>query len=186
MERLSAFYAHIRPYLLTQTRDTSEYGLRYLSGLLRMETQRNFTNVGRQTQMSGQNLQHFISNFPWYARELIREVQNEFKFHPAFAQALLVLDESAEEKAGEHSAGAGPLHNGRLGKVAMSRVGVFLSLVTPQVNTWIDGELYLPAHWLDEAHRAKRQAVGLPEDISFQTKPELDWSTPALAAQVQV
>lgn len=175
-ERLSGFYAHFRPYLLTHTRDTSEYGLRYLSGLLRMETQRNFVNVGRQTAMSGQNLQHFISNSPWSARELIREVQNEIKFHPAFAQAMLVLDESAEEKAGEHSAGAGRQHNGRLGKVAMSQVGVFLSLVTPQINTWIDGELYLPTHWFDAAHRAHRQAVGLPEEVTFQTKPELGWT----------
>lgn len=175
-ERLSTFYDRFRPYLLTRTRNTSEYGLRYLSGLLRMETKRNFANISRQTEMNGQNLQHFISNSPWSARELIRAVQNEIKLHPAFAQAILVLDESADEKAGEHSAGAGLQHNGRLGTVAMSQVGVFLSLVTPQVNTWIDGELYLPAHWFDEAHREQRQAVGFPEDIPFHTKPELGWS----------
>jgi SRSO17 transposase len=83
------------------------------------------------------------------------------------------LDESAQEKAGEYSAGAGRQHNGRLGKIEMSQVGVFLSLVTPQVNTWIDGELFIPAHWFDEAHQAQRQAVGIPEEASFQTKPEL-------------
>ena len=140
-----------------------------------MHTQRNLANVGRQTAMSGQNLQHFISNSPWSSRALVEAIQDEIKVHSAFAQAILVLDESAQEKAGEYSAGAGRQHNGRLGKIEMSQVGVFLSLVTPQVNTWIDGELFIPEHWFDEAHRAQRQAVGIPEEVSFQTKPELGW-----------
>ena len=119
-----------------------------------MHTQRNLANVGRQTAMSGQNLQHFISNSPWSSRALVEAIQDEIKVHPAFAQAILVLDESAQEKAGEYSAGAGRQHNGRLGKIEMSQVGVFLSLVTPQVNTWIDGEMFIPEHWFNEAHRA--------------------------------
>ena len=136
-----------------------------------MHTQRNLANVGRQTAMSGQNLQHFISNSPWSSRALVEAIQDEIKVHPAFAKAILVLDESAQEKAGEYSAGAGRQHNGRLGKIEMSQVGVFLSLVTPQVNTWIDGELFIPEHWFDEAHRAQRQAVGIPEEaeLSDQT-----------------
>lgn len=159
----------------TQTRDTSEYGLDYISGLLRMETKRNMANIGRKTETSGQNLQHFISNSPWSGTDLITAVQQEIKGHPAFEKAILVLDESAEEKAGPHSAGAGRQHNGRLGKIEMSQVGVFLSLVTPRVNTWIDGELYTPANWFEPGQTEKRQAVGLPEDLTFQKKPELGW-----------
>ena len=63
---------------------------------------------------------------------------------------MLVLDESAEQKAGEYSAGAGRQHNGRLGKIEMSQVGVFAALVTPRVNTWIDGELFFPACWFEK------------------------------------
>lgn len=63
-ERLFQFYGRFRSYTQTKTRDTSEYGLGYLSGLLRMETKRNLANVGRKTAMPGQNLQHFISNSP--------------------------------------------------------------------------------------------------------------------------
>jgi len=78
-----------------------------------METKRNFANVGRQTEVPGQNLQHFISNSPWSAETLIEAIQGEIKTHPAFQEAILVLDESAEEKAGAGSAGAGRQHNGR-------------------------------------------------------------------------
>ena len=129
------FYDRFRRHVRTQTRDTGEYGLDYVSGLLRMETKRNMANIGRKTETSGQNLHHFISNSPWSGPELIHAVQDEIKDHSDFENAILVLDESAEEKAGPHSAGAGRQHNGRLGKIEMSQVGVFLSLVTWQVNT---------------------------------------------------
>jgi len=141
-----------------------------------METKRNMSNIGRKTNVSGQNVQHFMSNSPWSGWGLIAGVREEIKAHPEFQNgAMLVLDESADEKAGPHSAGAGRQHNGRLGKIDMSQVGVFLSLVTPQVNTWVDGELFIPAHWFEEAHTARRQKVGIPEERCFQTKPELGW-----------
>ena len=174
-ERLTQFYGRFRGYVQTKTRDTSGYGLGYLSGLLRMETKRNLANVGRKIAMSGQNLQHFMSNSPWSGPGLIEAIQNEIKGHPAFQDAILVLDESAEAKAGEQSAGAGRQYNGRLGAVDVSQVGVFLSLVTPQVNTWIDGELFIPAHWFEESAAEKREVVGIPKERRFQTKPELGW-----------
>jgi len=59
-ERLSQFYERFRSYVQTKTRDTSAYGLGYLSRLLRMESDRNMEIVGRKTAMPGQNLQHLL------------------------------------------------------------------------------------------------------------------------------
>jgi SRSO17 transposase len=174
-ERLVRFYRRFGQYLRTKTRDTSQYGLKYISGLLRMENDRNLANVGRKTGVSGQNLQHFVSNSSWSGETVILAVENEVKVHPAFQEAVLVLDESAEEKSGEQSAGAGRQHNGRLGKIEVSQVGVFLALVTPEVCTWIDGELYLPSVWFEDSHAEQRKKTGVPEKLSFQTKPELGW-----------
>ena len=140
-----------------------------------METDRNLANVGRKTETSGQNLQHFVSNSSWSEGDVIVAVENEVRVHAGFQEAVLVLDESAEEKAGEHSAGASRQHNGRLGKIEMSQVGVFLALVTPEVCTWIDGELYLPQAWFEESHAELRKKTGVPEELAFQTKPELGW-----------
>lgn len=172
---MTEFYGRFGQYFRTRTRDTSEYGLKYISGLLRMETDRNLANVGRKTGISGQNLQHFVSNSSWSDQSVILAVENEVKVHPAFEESILVLDESAEEKAGEHSAGAGRQHNGRLGKIEMSQVGVFLALVTPDVCTWIDGELYLPIAWFGDDLAEERKKLGIPEELTFQTKPELGW-----------
>jgi SRSO17 transposase len=174
-EQLTRFYEQFCHHMQTKTRNTSDYGLGYLSGMLRMETKRNLANVGRKTAMPGQNLQHFMSNSPWSGPGLIEAIQDEIKVHPAFQEAVLVLDESADAKAGEYSAGAGRQHNGRLGTIDVSQVGVFLSLVTPRVNTWIDGELFIPAHWFEESAAERRKAVGIPGQRVFQTKPELGW-----------
>jgi SRSO17 transposase len=117
-QRLDGFYDRFRVSLRTQTRDTSQYGFRYISGLLRMETRRNMANIGRKTDVPEQNMQHFISESPWAGRELITAVQDDIKQHPEFqGGAILIVDESPDEKAGDCSAGAGRQHNGRLGKV---------------------------------------------------------------------
>ncbi len=175
-QRLKDYYGRFSSNLRTKTRDTSEYGLRYVSGLLRMEAERNMAHIGRKTDVSEQNMQHFISNSPWSGPGLVAAIQDDIKPHPEFqAGAVLVLDESPDEKAGDHSAGASRQHNGRLGKVEMSQVGVFLSLVTPRVNTWIDGELFIPERWFGKAYAKRRKKVGLPETRTFHTKPELGW-----------
>lgn len=133
-------------------------------------------NIARKTGMVEQNTQHFMSYSPWPGSGLIADVQKDVKEHPEFqAGAMLVIDESAEQKAGEYSAGVGRQHNGRLGKVEMSQVGVFVALVTPKVNTWIDGELFFPERWFEEGYADKRKKVGLPQDRTFKTKPELAW-----------
>ena len=146
-----------------------------MSGLLRMDAKRNMANIGRQTKVAPQNMQHFMSNSPWSGPNLIAAVQDKVVGRVEFQEAVLIIDESADEKAGECSAGAGRQHNGRLGKIEMSQVGVFLSLATPTTNTWIDGELFLPEAWFETAAAERRAKAEIPPERIFRTKPELAW-----------
>ena len=174
--RLKIFYDRFRTSIHTKTRDCSAYGFDYLSGLLRIEAKRTMANISRKTNRPYQNMHHFMSNSPWSGPGLIVAIQDDVKRHPEFqTEAILVLDESADEKAGDYSAGASRQHNGRLGKVEMSQVGVFLSLATPRAHTWIDGELYIPERWFGEVYAKRREKAGIPKDRVFQTKPELGW-----------
>ncbi len=132
-------------------------------------------NIGRQTKVAPQNMQHFMSNSPWSGPNLIAAVQDKVVGRVEFQEAVLIIDESADEKAGECSAGAGRQHNGRLGKIEMSQVGVFLSLATPTANTWIEGELFLPEAWFETAAAERRAKAEIPPERVFQTKPELAW-----------
>jgi SRSO17 transposase len=132
------------------------------------------TNIARQTEVSTQNMQHYISNSPWEGQELMQSIRRAIAYRGEFQEeSVLILDESADEKAGKYSAGAGRQHNGRLGKVEMSQVGVFLSLVKGGYHTWVDGELYLPAHWFEEENTSRRQRAGIPKEGGFQTKLQL-------------
>jgi SRSO17 transposase len=173
--RFYDFSDRFRPAMRTKTNDTSAYGVAYVSGLLRLPNQRTIVNISRQSGVAAQNMQQFMSDSPWLAGRVIEQVQAEVKGHPAFSAAVLVVDESADEKAGEVSVGAGRQYNGRLGKVDLSQVGVFVSLVTPQAHLWLDGELFLPQAWFDEGQAPLRQRLGIPEERTFQTKPQLSW-----------
>jgi SRSO17 transposase len=68
----------------------------------------------------------------------------------------------------------------------VSQVGVFLALVTPEVCTWIDGELYLPQAWFDESHDQQRKQAGVPGNLTFRTKPEIGWELIKRANERQI
>lgn len=179
--QLREFWQRYADRFKTKTRDTSEYAYHYLSGLLRLETERHYTNIGQVAGVSGENIQHFMSNSPWVAQAVLEQVREEIKATPGLEQgSVLLLDESADKKAGDESVGAGRQWNGRLGKVDMSQVGTFLAyanVTDPNrpLWTWIDGRLYLQEHWFTPEMEEKRQKVGLPEERTFETKIEEGW-----------
>jgi SRSO17 transposase len=163
-DRLAGFWVRFRQCFWTETRDQSAYAYHYLSGLLRMKTQRNFAGIGRATEQSGENIQHFMSNSPWSAEAVYRQVQDEIAATPELRHGgMLLLDESADAKAGSKTAGAARQYNGRLGKVDLCQVGVFLSFVKGDVWTWVDGELFLPELWFAPEKEAERQVAQRPE-----------------------
>jgi SRSO17 transposase len=160
----------------TKTRDTSEYGYEYLSGLLRMDEERNIANIARQAGVPEQNMQHFISQSPWPGRAVIEGVQQEIALRGELSEeAMLLLDESADDKAGKWSVGASRQYNGRRGKVDNSQVGVYLTLAKGSFWTWVDGEIFLPEEWFSEAAAEQRRRAGVPAERVPQTKPELGW-----------
>jgi SRSO17 transposase len=141
-----------------------------------MDSGRNFANIGRQTNVSEQNMHHFMSNSPWSGALLIRKVQEEIAQQEEFQSgSVLLLDESADDKSGQHSVGSGRQYNGRRGKVDNCQVGVFLSYANNGYHTWIDGEVYIPESWFAAAAEPERKRAGVPQERQFQTKPELGW-----------
>jgi SRSO17 transposase len=175
-ERLNGFWQRFSPKTRTKTRDTSSYGLAYLSGLLRLETNRTMAHLGRIANIAEQNMHHFMSNSPWSGAGLIQRVQDEIRQCPEFQTgSVLILDESADDKAGAQTVGASRQYNGRRGKVDLCQVGVFVSLANQGLNCWVDGEVFIPEVWFSEAYAEQRQQAGLPPERTFQTKPQLGW-----------
>jgi SRSO17 transposase len=144
-----------------------------------MDTDRTYANIARRVvdpADDGQNLQQFMTDSPWSAQAVIEKVQHELAATPALQSGgVLILDESAEEKAGNHTVGAAPQYNGRLGKIAMSQVGVFLAFAKGSFWTWVAGTLFLPEVWFTPACAAERHRLGIPLTRTFQTKIVLGW-----------
>lgn len=146
-----------------------------------MESDRNFAGIANSMENSdGQALQHFMSNSPWSSQGVFEqiwdEIQEKTELH---ADSLLILDEYADEKAGDESAGAYRQYNGRLGKVDLCHVAVALGYANWKLEPWplwtmVDTEIFLPEAWFGADYEALRQKVGIPEERkTFETKPEL-------------
>ena len=178
-DRLVRFCARFARCFQTQTRDPSGAVLPYLRGLLSLDGRRTICNIARRViapDDDGQNLQYFLSESPWATQTALQQVQDEIRATPDLATGgVLLLDESADETAGESSAGAGRQHNGRLGKVELSIVGTFLAFYKDPVWVWVDGELFLQEHWFTPVMARARQRAGIPPGRQFATKVQLGW-----------
>lgn len=62
---------------------------------------------------------------------------------------------------------------GRLGKVENCQVGVFAAYASRLGCTLLDRRLYLPDEWFDEDHRPLWEGCGIPDEVTFKTKPQL-------------
>jgi len=175
--RLRKLTQRYRRCFVTKTRDVHEHAETYLRGQLTMDAKRNFANVERRVVGGdGQAIQHFMSKSPWAGQAVFDQIKADIRARPELAQGgWLILDESADEKAGEHSAGAGRQHNGRLGKIGVCQVATCLTYAHPGLGVWalIDGELFLPEAWFSPAYVERRAQVELPANREFATKPTL-------------
>jgi SRSO17 transposase len=139
-----------------------------------MESGRTLTGISRQTGIDKQGMQHFMSHSPWNWRAPIEAVQDQIAVRPELQEgAMILLDESGEERAGEKSAGVARQYLGRLGKVDNGQVGVYVSLAKGPFWCWVDGELYLPQVWFSDEYATLRQEVGVEAHRVFLTKAQL-------------
>jgi SRSO17 transposase len=85
--------------------------------------------------------------------------------------AVVVLDESGQEKTGEHTAGVKRQYVGCAGKVANAVNVVYATYASPRGHALVGARLYLPKEWAGDPDR--RERAGVPEAVTFKTKPAL-------------
>jgi SRSO17 transposase len=115
--------------------------------------------------------QHLLGRADWdadAARDLLRAYVMENLADP---DGVLVVDETGFLKKGDKSAGVQRQYCGTAGRIENCQVGVFLAFAGGRGRALIDRELYLPEGWAADAHR--REQAGIPEGVSFATKPAL-------------
>jgi SRSO17 transposase len=120
-----------------------------------------------------QSLLHFVANAPWSDAALLRRVREivlpDITRHEPVA--AWIVDDTSFPKKGRHSVGVARQYCGQLGKQDTCQVAVTLSLATHAASLPVSYRLYLPQDWAEDAVR--RQKAGVPEEVAFQTKPEI-------------
>ena len=86
-------------------------------------------------------------------------------------QAVLVVDETGDEKSSTDCVGAARQYSGALGGIGLCQVAVHLTYATTRGHAPVDRALYLGADWAADEER--RLLTGVPDDIEFATKPQL-------------
>jgi SRSO17 transposase len=84
---------------------------------------------------------------------------------------VLIVDETADEKSSDSCAGASHQYSGTVGGTAMCQVAVTLTWAAPAGHALIGRALYLPESWAADEER--RELAGVPDAITFKTKPQL-------------
>lgn len=139
-----------------------------------------------RVQPMRQSLHHLVAKAPWSDEVMLEEVRNQVlpamqKHGPVVAW---IVDDTGFPKKGEHSVGVARQYCGQVGKQDNCRVAVSLSLATWSSSLPIAYRLYLPKEWAEDSER--REKTEVPEEVEFQTKPEiaLDQIRAAVASEV--
>jgi SRSO17 transposase len=150
-----------------------KWGEAYLNGLLgdlaRKTTERIALDLGHNVR----DLQHFIGQSQWPIEPVLDIYQQIVAQTLGEEDGVALIDESGVVKQGEHSVGVGHQYCGSVGKVANSQNGVYLGYVSRKGYSLIAGRLFMLEQWFDDEHAEKRQACGVPEDLTSETKPQI-------------
>jgi SRSO17 transposase len=169
-------------------RESQQHALGYLRGLLLAAGRKSVEPMAlvfgqpsdgktRTKESVVLGWQRFVTVSPWEAQDVQQEIQAVFneEFVTTTADWAIgtvgVIDGSSFVKRGSESVGVQRQWCGRLGKEENCQVGVFLLGATPAGNALLDHQLYLPKAWAENA--ARRTKTRVPEEISFQTKPQI-------------
>lgn len=120
-----------------------------------------------------QTLHHLVADAPWSDEDLLAQVRSYVlaamkRRGPVVAW---IVDDTGFPKKGSHSAGVARQYCGQLGKQDNCRVAVSVSVANWQASLPIAWRLYLPEIWAKDPER--RRKVGIPEEVRFQTKPQI-------------
>jgi SRSO17 transposase len=120
-----------------------------------------------------QSLLHFIANGAWSDHKVLDKVRAMVlpEIERKDTIEAWIIDDTGFPKKGKHSVGVARQYCGQLGKQDNCQAAVSLSLANRHASLPVRYQLYLPQEWASDARRRKK--AGVPEEIVFQTKPEI-------------
>ncbi|MGH2884558.1 MAG: IS701 family transposase, partial [Solirubrobacteraceae bacterium] len=169
-ERLEAFGVEVLCGAMNRPVQVRNGGL-YLRGLLEQGARKSLEPLVERLggDADYQSLQQFLADSPWDPAVVVRAVTE--RVVPAIDVQAWVLDDTGFPKDGKDSPGVKRQYSGTLGKTGNCQIGVSVHAVGSKGTVPLGWALYLPEEWCEDAER--RRKAKIPEEIEFQTKPEL-------------
>src|ERR1700682_4501882 len=128
-----------------------------------------------RTAAQHQSLLHFVGQSAWSDADVLAKVGEMVlpKIERHGAIEAWIIDDTGFPKKGEHSVGVARQYcgRGRVGKTGNSQGAVPFSLAKHHASLPVAYQLYLPEEWINDRKRLRK--VGVPEEVSFKTKPEI-------------
>lgn len=169
-ERLEAFGVEVLAEAVNRPVQLVNGGV-YLQGLLEQGPRKSLepmvARLGEEADY--ESLQNFLAVSSWDPALLVRAVAE--RVVPAIGVQAWVLDDTGFPKDGKHSPGVKRQYTGTLGKIGNCQIGVSVHAVGERGTVPLGWALYLPEEWCEDPERRRRAKI--PEDVEFQTKPEL-------------
>jgi len=126
-----------------------------------------------RTAAQHQSLLHFVGEGKWSDEKVLAKVRElvlpQIERHGSIE--AWIIDDTGFPKKGQHSVGVTRQYCGQLGKQDNCQVAVSLSLANHHASLPVAYRLYLPEDWARDSGR--RRKTGVPEEVSFKTKPEI-------------
>ena len=153
-------------------RETRQCCGQMVSGLLMELDDHNCWTIAEAIGHRGPHrLQHLLSRAVWDDQQVADIAAAWAAGHLDDGDAVLIVDETADEKSSAGCVGAARQYSGTVGGVALCQVAVTLTYATGRGHALIGRALYLPEGCAaDEEHR---ELAGVPEEVLFATKPQL-------------
>jgi SRSO17 transposase len=153
-------------------RETRQCCDQMVNGLLMELDDRNCWTIAEAAGHRGPHrLQHLLSRAVWDDQQVLDIAAAWAVSHLDDQDAVLIVDETADEKSSGDAVGAARQYSGTVGGVALCQVAVTLTFATSRGHALIGRALYLPGSCAaDEEHR---ELAGVPEEVLFATKPQL-------------
>jgi SRSO17 transposase len=145
----------------------------YVHGLLGSSMRKNVEQMALDLKEKVRSLQYFVGQSQWETEPVIAIHQGLIGETLGEADGVALIDESSIVKQGAESVGVAAQYCGSVGKIANGQVGVYLGYASRKGYSLVEGQLFMPEKWFEEEYAERRQACGVPEDLGFQTKPEI-------------
>ena len=129
----------------------------YVRGLLGPGERKSVQPMAaRVAPADGDQLHHFISSPAWQTAPLAAVLAREADRLVGGPDAVLIIDDTALPKKGEHSVGVARQYAGVLGKTANCQALVSLTLARGEVPVPVAPQLYLPKAWCQDRRRCAK------------------------------